>query len=155
MKEAGTKPVGLEIGNAWDLRSADNPKTNWIVGSFPTIPVDSLRFMRQTNESEGIVGDTATDVAMKWFVHSPDDDQSWGENKPTSAGRTMSILAGDGELELVFTRDGNTYTLTLDEPGDFAIWGPGLEHSWKPIKLSTVLTLRWKRNGSTEPDRQQ
>ena len=123
MRELGTRPNGLEIGNAWELRSLDVPMTNWIVGEGPTIPTNSLRFMRQFNKNKGITGDSATDVAIKWFVHSPEDDPDWGGKKPKSDGRTMSILASEGEFQLVFTKDETTYTLTLDQPGDFAIWG--------------------------------
>ena len=96
MKESGTKPDGVEIGNAWEMRSPDHPATNWIVGNFPKIPAHSLRFMQQTNSNGDVAGDTATDIAMKWFVHNPSDDPALGENKPTSGGRTMSILAGEG-----------------------------------------------------------
>ena len=86
---------------------------------------------------------TSTDIAVKWFVHQPGDPSAWGENKPTSTGRTISILAGDGEFELAFTESDEQYTVTLDLPGDFAIWGPGLGHSWTPNKTSTILTIRW------------
>ncbi|MEM9907516.1 MAG: hypothetical protein AAF921_21100 [Cyanobacteria bacterium P01_D01_bin.44] len=146
MKVIGSKPSGLEIGNAWALRSPDLPHTNWIVGNFPTIPADSLRFMQQTNAAKGIAGDTAKDLAIKWFLHTPDDPREWGLNKPTSQGRTMSLLAGEGEFELTFTQGNQQYILTLETPGDFAIWGPGLEHTWRPLKPSPILTVRWNRD---------
>ena len=144
MRAKGTKPKGLEVGNAWELRSTSIPSTNWIVGSFPTIPESSLRFMRQSNPDEHIEGATAKDIAVKWFVHSPEDPPQWGSNKPTSEGCTMSLMASGGEFELTFERDGERYILTLDSPGDFAIWGPGFGHSWRPISVSTILTVRWK-----------
>lgn len=147
MKIVGKTPDGLEVGNAWEVRSPEIPKTNWIVGSFPAIPPESLRFMRQSDAKEGVEGEGATDVGIKWFVHAPTDDPSWGENKETSAGRTMSILAGEGEFELVFKKDDVSCAVTLDQSGDFAIWGPGLSHSWTPLKVSTIVTLRWKPTG--------
>ena len=141
MQETGTKPDGLEVGNAWELRSPDIPNTNWFVGEFPTIPKTSLRFMQQSNQA--VEGDTAKDISIKWFLHSPNDPAEWGNNKPTSAGRSMSILAGEGEFEITFSNNSQTYTLTLDTPGDFAIWGSGLEHSWRSLKISPILTVRW------------
>ncbi|MFK8185982.1 MAG: hypothetical protein AB8B99_21615 [Phormidesmis sp.] len=147
MRNTGTKPDGLEIGNAWEMRSPDIPNTNWFVGDFPTIPKTSLRFMQQSDPENNVEGDTATDIAIKWFLHSPSDPPEWGNNKPTSLGRSMSILAGDGEFELTFTTKDQIYTLTLDTPGDFAIYGPGLEHSWRPLKPSPILTVRWNPEG--------
>jgi hypothetical protein len=144
MKEIGTRPSGLEVGNAWQLRDPQKPMTNWIVGEFSTIDAESLRFMQQGDTTQNKTGARATDIAIKWFVHQPDDPPAWGAVKPTSEGRTMSILAGDGEFELSFQTDGDHYTLTLNIPGDFAIWGPDLAHSWRPLKTSTVLTVRWK-----------
>ena len=141
MRNDGIKPDGLEVGNAWELRSPDIPNTNWFVGEFPTIPETSLRFMQQSNQD--VAGDTAKDIAIKWFLHAPNDPPEWGHNKPTSAGRSMSILVGDGEFEITFSKNDQLYTLTLDTPGDFAIWGPGLEHSWRSLKTSPVLTVRW------------
>ncbi|MEM9162038.1 MAG: hypothetical protein AAGC54_03080 [Cyanobacteria bacterium P01_F01_bin.4] len=143
MKATGNKPSSLEVGHAWELRSPEILHTNWIVGDFPTIPMGSLRFMQQTNLAKDIVGDTAKDIAIKWFLHTPDDPAAWGVNKPTSQGRTISILAGEGEFELTFTQADQPYILTLDTPGDFAIWGPGLKHAWRPLKPSPILTVRW------------
>jgi hypothetical protein len=144
MKVVGDQLVGLEFGNAWQLRSQDRPETNWIVGSFPTIAPESLRFMQQSNVTNGVVGDSATDIAIKWFLHTPQDDPAWGINKPISSGRTLSLLAGAGEFELTFTLADQCLTLVLDQPGDFAIWGSGLFHAWRSLKVSPILTVRWR-----------
>lgn len=141
MKEKGKKPKGLERGNAWDLHEK-GASSNWIVGETPLIPLDSLRFMEQDN-SEGTGGRKAKNIAVKWFVHKPTDKLKWGIKKPTSKGRSMSLLASKGRFELVFWKGSAKYTLTLDKPGDFAVWGPGLEHSWRPVKKSTIITFRW------------
>lgn len=147
MKELGSKPEGLETGNAWDdlyQEDEENARTNWIVGESPTTPADSLRFMRQGNKENNTVGAKATDIAVKWFVHKPTDPPEWGKRKATSEGRSMSLLAGEGKFKLRFSKGDQECTLILDKPGDFAIWGPGLEHSWEPIQISTILTIRWK-----------
>jgi hypothetical protein len=136
MKENGARPAGVEVGNAWSLRPA-SAQSNWVVGEVndrkygEIIPPESLRFMLPNSK--------ATNVSVKWFVHEPTDDPSWGKGKKLSEGRTISILV-DGEMELRF---GDSYKIILDEPGDFAIWGEKISHDWAPIKKSTVMTVRW------------
>lgn len=148
MQVEGDAIEGLEHGNAWALRNPLQPATNWLVGDTPTIPTDSLRFLSQ-RRPEGPGGaawpgaDAVHDLAVKWFLHRPDDDPAWGEGKPLSSGRTLSLLAGHGAFEIRFRRLDRHCRLLLDQPGDFAIWGAGLEHSWRALEISTVLTLRW------------
>jgi hypothetical protein len=144
MRQCGNRPEGLEIGNAWDLRSAQQPETNWIVGQVASIPTGSPRYVSHSTLEQDSCGDLLTDLAVKWFVHSPQDDPAWGQGKPTSAGCTLSILADEGEFEYTFTAGGAAFSLILDRPGDYALWGPGMEHTWKPLKRSTILTVRWR-----------
>lgn len=129
---------GLEHGNAWALRDPKQPATNWLVGDHPAIPADSLRHLRH-----GELGDRLQDLAVKWFEHQPGDDPGWGENKPLSRGRTLSLLAGSGAFALWFRRGSRHCRLLLDQPGDFALWGEGLEHGWRALQPSAVLTVRW------------
>jgi hypothetical protein len=161
MKVDGEPLEGLEHGNAWALRRPEQPSTNWLVGDHAAIPLDSLRFVGHGSPGRelgsGPSGGTAEPLeglAIKWFQHTPQDDPGWGRGKPTSVGRTLSLLAGPGAFELSFRRDGRTCTLVLEHPGDFAIWGEGLEHRWRALEPSTVLTVRWQpgsqqRNGGT------
>jgi len=142
MKTTGTKPDGIEVGNAWKCREPGS-QTNWIIGTGATIPRTSLRFMEQKDKKKDRKGRKAKNVCVKWFVHRTSQPVKWGRKKPTSKGRTISLLAGDGEFELVFWQGDQEYKVILNRPGDFAIWGPGLEHSWKPIQTSTIVTIRW------------
>jgi hypothetical protein len=112
MKIEGKMPAGLEVGNAWDLHAADSP-TNWIVGETAHIPSDSLRFMQRDNAQSGKVATKAKHLGVKWFMHKPDDPPAWGQKKQTSEGRTMSLLAGEGEFELVFACEGDKVKVTL------------------------------------------
>jgi hypothetical protein len=132
-------PEGLEVGNAWALHVPGHP-TNWIVGETAAIPAHSLRHIRQGGPDgpEPLSG-----LAVKWFVHDPSDPAAWGENKPISVGRTMSILAGEGAFELTFSRDGRQCRVLLDTSGDFVAWGAGLMHTWKPLTRCAVVTMRW------------
>lgn len=160
MKVDGEPLEGLEHGNAWALRQPEQPSTNWVVGDHIAIPPDSLRFVGHGRSGCGPGGDSGgggeplEGLAIKWFQHTPEDDPGWGRGKPTSVGRTLSLLAGPGAFELSFRRDGRTCTLVLEQPGDFVIWGEGLEHRWRALEPSTVLTVRWQhesqqRNGGT------
>lgn len=89
----------------------------------------------------------ANGVCVKWVAFSPADPPECGKAKPVSTGRTLSLLAGNGEFERTFPAGGERFTVVLDEPGDFAVWGPGLEHSWRPVRTSTVMTVRWELHG--------
>jgi hypothetical protein len=137
----GAELEGLELGNAWALRSPEAPHTNWLVGDHPAIPADSLRFLRHGGHPEGAQG--VEELALKWFVHSPADPPEWGEGKPISTGRTLSLLAGAGAFELQFWRGDQAARVLLEEPGDFALWGAGLAHCWRALQPSLVITLRW------------
>jgi hypothetical protein len=137
MRFEGEELAGLEVGNAWALRSPEAPHTNWVVGDHPGIPVESLRFLRHG-------GQGVENVALKWFAHAPGDPREWGEGKPISTGRTLSLLAGEGVFELWFQRGPREARVLLEEAGDFALWGPGIAHSWRVRKPSLVMTLRWE-----------
>ena len=148
---------GLEVGNAWTLRPPEAPHTNWVVGDHPSIPLESLRFLRHDGHPDG--AQAVEGMALKWFAHSPADPPEWGENKPLSTGRTLSLLAGPGAFELWFARGGvgggeavgsdgsaevsEEVSVLLEDPGDFALWGPGLAHRWRVWQPSLVVTLRW------------
>ena len=145
MRRRGAELEGLEAGNAWALRDPRAPHTNWLVGDHPAIPAESLRFLRHLGNPDGPEG--ATNLAVKWFVHDPADPPEWGQAKPPSVGRTLSLLAGPGAFELCFRRGEDEAVVVLEEPGDFALWGPGLEHSWRVLEPSVVLTVRWELVG--------
>jgi len=153
MRRNGMDLEGLEYGNAWQLRPPDQPHSNWIIGDHPAIPTDSLRFVRHRTEVPGLeTPDLMQNLSLKWFEHQLDDCPAWGQNKPPSQGRTLSLLAGEGEFELRFRRGSGELVLVLDVPGDYALWGEGLEHSWRPLRPSSLLTLRWlPADGANNP----
>lgn len=142
MRLRGADLRGLEAGNAWALRDPRGLHTNWLVGDHPAIPADSLRFLRHLGHPAG--PEAAANLAVKWFVHDPADPPEWGQAKPLSTGRTLSLLAGPGAFELCFRRGEDEVVVVLEEPGDFALWGPGLAHSWRVLAPSVVLTVRWE-----------
>lgn len=142
MRQWGARVEGVEYGNAWALRSSDEPHTNWILGDHPGIAAHSMRFLRNDGHHEG--AQLVENLALKWFHHDPGDPATWGEAKPISSGHTLSLLAGIGAFELCFSRRGEEFRLLLEAPGDFALWGPGLGHSWRALEPSVVMTLRWQ-----------
>ena len=151
MQWDGEALEGVEWGNAWDLRDPSQPQTNWFVGDHPGIPRSALRFLRHGETSDGErcddgrpeAPDLVCNLCLKWFQHHPDDDPAWGAAKPTSSGRTLSVLTAPGAFALSFGRDGRRLELVLENAGDFVLWGEGLEHSWRVLAPSTVLTVRW------------
>lgn len=148
MQRRGADLEGLEVGNAWTLRDPQAPHTNWLVGDHPAIPAESLRFLRHLGHPDG--AEATTNLAVKWFVHDPADPPEWGQAKPPSVGRTLSLLGSAGAFELCFrraggeTEAGEDVEVVLEEAGDFALWGPGLAHSWRVLAPSVVLTVRWE-----------
>jgi quercetin dioxygenase-like cupin family protein len=42
-----------------------------------------------------------------------------------------------------FRIDLTTGSVTLEKQGDYAVWGPGIDHSWEALSESIVLTVRW------------
>jgi quercetin dioxygenase-like cupin family protein len=34
-------------------------------------------------------------------------------------------------------------TAELRQQGDYVMWGPGIDHSWKAYEDSVVMTVRW------------
>jgi quercetin dioxygenase-like cupin family protein len=49
----------------------------------------------------------------------------------------LLVIQGTHRLELPET------SITLSRPGDYAIWGPGIDHSWEAVSDTTVVTVRW------------
>ena len=47
------------------------------------------------------------------------------------------LITGRWRLELTVG------TFTLDTPGDYVVWGPGIDHTWIAEADSTMLTIRW------------
>ncbi|HZC00371.1 MAG TPA: signal peptidase I, partial [Gammaproteobacteria bacterium] len=34
-------------------------------------------------------------------------------------------------------------SITMNRQGDYVMWGPGIDHSWKALSESVVITVRW------------
>lgn len=110
----------LAVGNA--ARDAEAFR-GWFVGHF----VPSELGLRSTDA-----------VEVKWGTHALGDVRSaWA----ASTDATSLSLLIRGCIRILFAT-GEEALLT--EPGDYAVWPPGLAHRWQ-IELddTVVLTLRW------------
>lgn len=122
-------PGSWVAGNA-DEDSADT--RGWLVGHF----LDPSQGVRSTDY-----------VEVKWAHHSLGDKRSeWtvGDQRTT-----LVILVG-GKFRVDVT-DGSR---TMSSPGDYVMWGPGIDHSWEAVADSVVLTVRWpSADGLSSPAR--
>jgi hypothetical protein len=76
-------------------------------------------------------------VEVKWGVHALHETRErWAASAEAT---TLSILVR-GQIRIYF-RDREAL---LAEPGDYALWGPRVEHRWRVEADNTVvLTARW------------
>ena len=77
------------------------------------------------------------DVEVKWGVHPVGDRRAaWATDERRTA--LLVLIRGAFNIEL---RD---RTVVLRSPGDYVVWGPGEDHSWRALEAdTTVLTVRW------------
>ncbi|MBB5872810.1 hypothetical protein F4553_006244 [Allocatelliglobosispora scoriae] len=76
------------------------------------------------------------DLEVKWGVHPAGESRAgW------TAGDTRStmVLLIEGRFHLELTTGGHL----LAERGDYVVWGPGIDHSWRAETDSVLLTVRW------------
>lgn len=108
---------GVYVGNA----AADGAeRRGWIVGHF--LPDGDPRASR--------------DVEIKWGDHPAGDERAEWQ---VSEQRTTVVVLVHGRFSLRF----DTGPVTLAAPGDYAMWGKGVAHSWRAEEASVVLTVRW------------
>ncbi len=105
------------IGNA--TRDGEEHR-GWIVGHF--MNVGDIR------QSGG--------VEIKWGVHASGEERADWQADET---RTTALLLVKGRFRVNLSAD----SLVLDQEGDYAMWGPGIGHSWRAEEDSVVITVRW------------
>lgn len=108
---------GVYVGNAHTDGSGDR---GWLLGHFKS-PGD-LRH--------------STDVEIKWSTHPAGDTRAaWVTGERRTA--LLVLISGRFRVEL---RD---RSVLLSEQGDYVIWGPGVDHSYRAEEESVVMTVRW------------
>jgi hypothetical protein len=105
------------VGNA-ALDAED--RRGWFVGHF--MPEGDLR--------------RSGDVEIKWGVHPAGESrESWQGDE----ARTTVLLLIEGRFRIRLS----TGEHVLCQPGDYAMWGVGVGHSWSAEDDSVVVTIRW------------
>ena len=82
-------------------------------------------------------------VSIKWGVHPAGELRpgGWAEGDDSV---TLSVLIS-GEFVLSFETDtGGIQDVRLSRPGDYALWTPGVRHTWRAVSQCVVLTVRWR-----------
>jgi len=93
--------------------------SGWIVGHFMNADV---------RQSEG--------VEIKWGIHASGEERAdWQGDE----SRTTVLLLVKGRFRVDLSVD----SFVLEQEGDYAMWGPGIGHSWRAEEDSVVVTVRW------------
>ncbi|RRO20009.1 signal peptidase I [Saccharopolyspora rhizosphaerae] len=116
---------GSVVNRNWHHGNAaeDGSETRgWLLGHF-------------IDPTEGGVRSTK-DLEVKWGAHPAGDKRpEW----TTDDQRTTMLLLVEGHFRLHLTEG----TVDLAKQGDYAVWGPGIDHSWEAITDAVVVTVRW------------
>ena len=105
-------------GNASDDADAHR---GWLLGSFIQ-PGDSVR--------------ATSAVEVKWGVHPAGQRR---DGWYTGETRTSMLILVSGR----FRQELSVGTVLLERPGDYVVWGPGIDHTWEAEADSVVITVRW------------
>jgi quercetin dioxygenase-like cupin family protein len=93
----------------------------WLIGHF-------------LNDSDGVRASEAVEV--KWGIHPAGEGRAaWHTDEQRTT--VLVLVKGRFRLEL------SVGTVVLQNEGDYAIWGPGINHSWQAEEDSVVITIRW------------
>lgn len=80
------------------------------------------------------------DVEVKWGVHSAGKErEAWHEDQH----RTTVLLLIKGRFRI--NLEARSHLLAKED--DYAMWGPGIGHSWRAEDKSIVITIRWPSVG--------
>lgn len=108
----------IQTGNA---RLDSNDTRGWLIGSF----IKEEFGLRHTK-----------DVELKWGVQKAGTAR---EEWVTGETRTTIGILISGSFEMEF----RNRTVRFDQPGDYVMWGPGVDHKWHALTDSIWLTIRW------------
>lgn len=98
-----------------------DPYRGWLLGHF----ISDETAARKTEALE-----------IKWGVHAAGDQRpEWTSGEE----RTTLVIMVRGKFRV----DLSVGNILLEREGDYATWGPGIEHSWQAEEDSVVITVRW------------
>ena len=112
------------MGGNWHSGNAEEDGRDtrgWILGHF----IDPAEGVRSNK-----------DVEVKWGIHPVGDKRAeWTADDQ----RTTLVILVSGKFRIDLTE----VSVPLERQGDYAVWGPGIDHSWEAITESVVITVRW------------
>jgi hypothetical protein len=81
-----------------------------------------------------------TDVEVKWGLHNDGERRShpWANGNAT----TISVLIR-GVLRVEFQADGASQVITLQQEGDYVVFGSDVVHTWEATGDTIVLSIRF------------
>lgn len=100
--------------------------TGWFVGQF-VAAASGLRHQ--------------TEVELKWGIHPDGERRSHGPGAVGNA-TTIAILIRGG-LHVTFDVDETRHVVTMQNEGDYVIFGPDVVHFWEAIGDTLVVTVRF------------
>jgi quercetin dioxygenase-like cupin family protein len=110
------------VGNA--LQDGDE-RRGWIIGHF--IGDGDIRHSEE--------------LEIKWGTHPKGEERAeWQSDEH----RTTVVMLIRGRFRIHLDVDSSV----LEHEGDYAMWGPGIGHSWCAEEDSVVLTVRWPSGGT-------
>ncbi len=112
---------GWTTGNALDH---GGPRRGWLVGHF--VDDDPLR--------------QSADVEVKWARHPAGEAR---EQWVIGESRTALVVLISGRFRMSFAGGRDREEIVLADEGDYVMWVPGTDHTWKAEEDSVVLTVRW------------
>jgi quercetin dioxygenase-like cupin family protein len=109
---------------------------NWYTGNALSDGQDNRGWLlgHFIGEAGGVRASDAVEV--KWGIHPNGEGRdAWS----TDEERTTLLILIRGRFRL----DLSVASVMLEQEGDYAVWGPGIDHSWRAEEDSTVITVRW------------
>ena len=112
------------MGENWYVGNAQEDAQGhrgWFIGHF-------------LGEADGVRA--SRDVEVKWGLHPAGEGR---EEWVTGEQRTTLLLLVSGRFRINLSEG----SFVLENEGDYALWGPGIDHHWQAEKDTVVITVRW------------
>jgi hypothetical protein len=120
---------GSFVSDSWYHGNAEDDgheTRGWLLGHF----IDPAQGVRSSK-----------DVEIKWGIHPAGEKRAaWTADDQ----RTTLVVLVSGDFRIDLTEG----SITMGRQGDYAVWGPGIDHCWEAITDSVVMTVRWPSSSS-------
>lgn len=101
------------------------PYRGWLIGHFVDGAEPELRHQ--------------SDLEIKWGVHSAGETRAEWVRGETA---TTIVLLVSGRFRIRYS-DLPGDEVILARQGDYALWGPGVDHRWTAEEDSVIIAVRW------------